>query len=276
MFRTNLPGRSILHITLAFAITAPAFCQTSSSTQPPSPDSGDMRSDVPTTTLPETPQPQQSDVTLKSLPLHLLQDQRSIYTSPAHIRTHDLLWLLPTGAAVGAAFATDLHTMSTVVSKDASFNKNNIDASNVLTGVVLGVPAVLYGLGAAKNDEHARETGLLAGEAVGDGVVFEEVLKLTTWRERPYQGTGRGSFFQRDAATDSSFPSSHSTLVWASAAVLAGENSSTFAKFGIYTLATGVSVTRVLGQQHFPSDVLVGSAAGWLIGHYVYRTRHRH
>ena len=150
MFRTNLPGRSILHITLAFAIAAPAFCQTSSSTQPPSPDSGDMRSDVPTTTLPETPQPQQSDVTLKSLPLHLLQDQRSIYTSPAHIRTHDLLWLLPTGAAVGAAFATDLHTMSTVVSKDASFNKNNIDASNVLTGVVLGVPAVLYGLGAAK------------------------------------------------------------------------------------------------------------------------------
>lgn len=237
-----------------------------------------MRTDAPAP-LPDAPKPQlapDTDVTLRKLPIHLLQDQKAIYTSPAHIRAHDLVWLLPAGAALGAAFATDLHTMSTVVSKDPDFNKNNIDASNVLTAVVLGAPAVLYGLGAAKKDDHARETGLLAGEAVGDGVVFEELLKLTTWRERPYQGTGRGSFFQRDAGVDSSFPSSHSTLVWASAAVLAGENSSTFAKFSIYTLATGVSVTRVLGQQHFPSDVLVGSAAGWLIGHYVYRTRHRH
>jgi membrane-associated phospholipid phosphatase len=43
----------------------------------------------------------------------------------------------------------------------------------------------------------------------------------------------------------------------------------------IYTLATGVSLTRVLGQEHFPSDVLIGSAAGWLIGHYVYRHHHK-
>ena len=62
----------------------------------------------------------------------------------------------------------------------------------------------------------------------------------------------------------------------ASAAVLADAHSSTLVNFGIYTLATGVSVTRVLGQQHFPSDVLVGSAAGWIMGHYIYRTRHRH
>jgi membrane-associated phospholipid phosphatase len=46
-------------------------------------------------------------------------------------------------------------------------------------------------------------------------------------------------------------------------------------EIGIYTLATGVSLTRVLGQQHFPSDVLVGSAFGWMIGHYVYKKHHR-
>jgi membrane-associated phospholipid phosphatase len=27
---------------------------------------------------------------------------------------------------------------------------------------------------------------------------------------------------------------------------------------------------RVLGQEHFPTDVLAGGAAGWLIGHYVF------
>ena len=42
-----------------------------------------------------------------------------------------------------------------------------------------------------------------------------------------------------------------------------------------YGLATGVSVTRVLGQEHFPSDVFVGAACGYLIGRYVVR-HHRH
>jgi len=42
----------------------------------------------------------------------------------------------------------------------------------------------------------------------------------------------------------------------------------------IYSAATGVSLTRVMGQQHFPSDVLVGSAAGWLVGRYVFRKHH--
>ncbi len=46
-------------------------------------------------------------------------------------------------------------------------------------------------------------------------------------------------------------------------------------KAGVYTLASGVSLTRVMGQEHFPTDVLVGSAAGWLIGHYVFRARRR-
>jgi len=31
----------------------------------------------------------------------------------------------------------------------------------------------------------------------------------------------------------------------------------------------------VLGQQHFPGDVLAGAAAGWLVGHYVFRAHHR-
>jgi len=43
---------------------------------------------------------------------------------------------------------------------------------------------------------------------------------------------------------------------------------------GVYTAATGVSLTRVLGQQHFPTDVLLGAAGGWLIGHYVFRAHH--
>ncbi len=42
----------------------------------------------------------------------------------------------------------------------------------------------------------------------------------------------------------------------------------------VYGLASTVSVSRVLSYNHFPSDVLVGSASGWLIGHYVYKAHH--
>jgi hypothetical protein len=45
-------------------------------------------------------------------------------------------------------------------------------------------------------------------------------------------------------------------------------------QIGTYSLASSVSLMRVLGQEHFPTDVLVEGAAGWLIGHYVFE-KHR-
>src|SRR5258707_7718873 len=42
----------------------------------------------------------------------------------------------------------------------------------------------------------------------------------------------------------------------------------------VYGLASAVSASRITGKQHFPSDVLVGSAIGWLEGMYVYRKHH--
>ena len=41
-----------------------------------------------------------------------------------------------------------------------------------------------------------------------------------------------------------------------------------------YGLAAAVSAARVTGKDHFPSDVLVGSALGWFIGQEVYRHHH--
>jgi len=106
-------------------------------------------------------------------------------------------------------------------------------------------------------------------------VVVEQGMKLIFWRERPYQDGGRGRFFQSNAGVDSSFPSSHSVLAWASAAVIAGEYPNPWTQVLVYGGAAGISFTRLMGQQHFPSDVLVGSAVGWLVGHYVYKHRHR-
>lgn len=225
--------------------------------------------------LPNAPVAQASVPTLLGAPRRVLQDQKAILTSPVRLRAHDLLWIAPLAAATGASIALDHRTMSSVVSHDTGFNQANVNASNAMIGGILAAPAALYGLGLYKHDEHAREAGLLGGEAVVDGVVVEQGMKLIFWRERPLKDNSRGLFFQGSAGIDSSFPSSHAVLAWSSAAVLAGEYPSNWKRAGFYTLATGISLTRVLGQEHFPTDVLVGSAAGWLVGHYVFRAHRR-
>jgi hypothetical protein len=208
------------------------------------------------------------------MPKKILKDQAGIWTSPARIRSKDLIWLVPLAAATGVSIATDHHTNSSVVSHDESFNQDNVDVSNGLLGGLIAIPVVIYGTGLLHNDSHERETGILSGEAVVDGLIVQQGLKLIFWRERPAKDNSRGLFFQGSAGFDSSFPSSHSVLAWSSAAVIASEYPSRWAQIGVYSMATGVSLTRVLGQQHFPTDVLIGSAAGWLIGRYVVRHHH--
>lgn len=214
-------------------------------------------------------------VTVRNSPRHVLEDQKAIWTSPAHIRKHDLVWLLPIAAATGVALATDAHTMRQVVSRDPEFNHNNVDAANSALTLLIAVPVVNFAYGEIGNHAHAREAGILGGEDLVDAGILEQGLKLGFWRERPHVDDSNGKFWQGSVGPDSSFPSSHTVFAWSTAAVIAGEYPSLWSQVSVYTLATTVSLTRVLGQEHFPSDVLVGSTVGWLAGHYIYKVRHR-
>lgn len=236
---------------------------------------------VPVAALPNAPVPQarpvesREAVTARNAPMQVIHQQGAIWTSPARIKAHDLIWLAPMAAATGAAIATDHRAMTDEVSHDATFNQDNVNVSDGLIGGFLGAPVALYGWGLMKHDPHAHETGILGSEAIVDGFVVDEAMKLVFWRERPTLDNARGHFFTGNATADSSFPSMHATLAWSSAAVLAGEYPTWWKQAGIYSAASAVSLTRVLGREHFPSDVLVGSTVGWLIGHYVYRHYHR-
>jgi hypothetical protein len=143
--------------------------------------------------LPDAPEAQIA-VTEKGLPLAILKDQIPIRTSPVRIRMHDLIWLLPLGAATGVTLATDTDAMRGV-SRDRSFNKDNVNASNYLLGSEIAVPVGLYGVGLFKGDAHARETSILSGEALADSVVVEEVTKIIFRRERPLYNNAAGDFF---------------------------------------------------------------------------------
>jgi membrane-associated phospholipid phosphatase len=198
-----------------------------------------------------------------------LQDQKAIWTCPAHVHLVDADWLIPLGAATGIMLATDTE-YSKHLSNSPSRIKYSGDISNYGIGALAGVGAGFYFLGYLTHDEHQRETGFLAGEAAIDSLVPTYVIKYAFGRERPLQDNYRGDFFKGGV----SFPSEHSAAAWSIASVIAHEYPGPLTSVLAYGAASAISFSRVSAKQHFPSDVLIGSAIGWLVGAYVYRTHH--
>ena len=211
---------------------------------------------APANALPDAPSAQIA-VTEKRLPLAILKDQIPIWTSPVRIRTHDLIWLLPLGAATGLTLTTDTDAMRDI-SHDRTFNKNSVNASDYLLGCQIAVPVALYSVGLFKGNAHARETGILSGEAVADSAVVEVVTKIIFRRERPLYNNAAGDFFSSNTGSNGSFPSSHSMLAWTLAGVLAGEYPSKWMQAGVYSVASGVRPDARPRARTFPDGCPAG------------------
>src|SRR5580704_1969329 len=200
---------------------------------------------------------------------NLATDQKAIWTSPSHLHWADATWLFPLAGVVTGAFYTD-----TAAARGLSNNpvrlKHYQDFSNYGLGAMVGVGAGAYILGRISHDEHKRETGVLAAEAIADSLAINTALEYSLGREGPQQDNGRGRFFQGGT----SFPSDHAITAWSAASVYAHEYPGALSQILAYGLASAVSISRVTGKEHFPSDVIIGSAAGWLIGREVYKRHH--
>ena len=217
------------------------------------------------------PRPDSSSVSL-GVPLlkNLMSDQKAIWTSPFHLRWADGSWLFPLAAVTGGFFATD-RAVPPALSTDPKKLNRYTSFSSYGVYSLIGAGGGLYVWSKISHDDHQRETGILAGEAAIDSFAVDTTLKYAFGRERPNQGQGLGNFFEHGV----SFPSDHSAVAWSIASVIAHEYPGPLTKVAVYGLATAVSASRVLGKQHFPSDVVVGAAIGWLIGRQVYRAHHR-
>lgn len=202
---------------------------------------------------------------------NVLRDQKAIWRSPFQLKKKDLKWLAPLAVATTALILTDRET-SSWVSRNGSLPK----ASRVVSrgGEIYatgGVIAGFYLIGHATGNERAKETGVLAAEALINTAIVTKVLKLATQRMRPNFDSGRGRFFTHG----NSFPSGHSSSVWAVATVIAYEyHDRPLVRYGAFAVSAAVSLSRYSGRNHFPADILVGSAIGFGIGRFVYLRRH--
>ena len=211
---------------------------------------------------------QESSASLRSLPKNLLVDQKAFWTLPLHLNVKDLNFILPAtfGSAllVGSDTAIEAHLPTSPNTVKMAAN-----ASTAGMAALIGTGGGLFLVGQMTHDEHKRETGLLMGEAAIDAYAASTAIQYITQRERPFTGNGRGQFFDGG----NSFPSNTAAVSWAAAAVLAREYPGILTKIMAYGVAAGVSAGRVIGEKHWTSDAVLGSALGWYMGRQIYQAR---
>lgn len=207
---------------------------------------------------------------------HVAQDEAGIVTSPLHAPARDLLWILPFGAATGVAVHYDTQAM-----QDLGVHPNRENAfekASTWGGLYLpfGASAAAYLAGSARHNDYLTETSVLSAEAMADAGILNEGLKYALDREGPQLDNARGGLWPHGPKgwpNSPSMPSEHAMNIWSFAHVVAGQYNGLATKAIVYGLAGTVSVSRVIARQHFPSDVVVGSTLGWLVGGYVLHHR---
>lgn len=204
------------------------------------------------------------------------EDDKGIFTSPLRMHSKDAYWLAPLGAATGMAFAYDADAARAV-----GVNTNRADIANQISNfgsfyATGAESAGIYFIGLAQKNPKLAETGRLGAEAILDSGTVSLAIKLASNRQRPKHGDGQGHFWANGTSHweyDSSFPSDHAAASMALARVIAGEYPHWYVVLPAYGFAESIGISRILANQHFPSDVLVGQTIGFLAGGYVLNHR---
>jgi len=139
-------------------------------------------------------------------------------------------------------------------------------------------PVLIGGLylgGRFAKDKRLAGTSLTAAKAFIVSAVGAGIIKQLTHRHRPYQddisdhANWDGPFSSIDYT---SFPSGHTTSAFSMATVYAMEYSSTiWVPILSYTLAAGTAVSRLNDNKHWASDVVIGSALGFVTGRFMWK-----
>lgn len=141
---------------------------------------------------------------------------------------------------------------------------------------IMLTPVVFYVTGLAKHNPHAENAGLLAAEAIADTQIVSFVMKhavgrLTPSDIPPHGDLGDTWFKYKGTFTNGGgFPSGHTASAFAVAAVVSGRyHRRRWVPWVAYGTATLLSLTRLPDQAHFPSEIFIGAALGYGIGHFV-------
>jgi hypothetical protein len=196
-----------------------------------------------------------------------LQDQKEIWTAPFHRKNlkWDALFLAGTGTLV-AVDEQVLHALPDTQVSTSSSVSNALIASE---GAALGGLFFIHGLHGG--DSHGKEAGIIGFEALANSFLVYLPLQVVAGRQRPNEGSGEGSFF-KNHSVNTSFPGGHSMFAFTMATVIAHEYPRWWVQLLSYGAASAITGARMTAKDHFPSDLLVGGALGYLIGTHVFHS----
>jgi membrane-associated phospholipid phosphatase len=195
-----------------------------------------------------------------------LLDQKQILVAP--FRKKNLKWDALFLAGAGTLIAYDEQAARAVPKDWENASHLASNAAIVATGATLGT-IFIHGL--KTDNEHAKEMGYIGLEALANTFTIYTATQLIAARERPFEGTGEGSFF-KNHSVNTSFPAGHAMFTFAMASVVAHEYPKPWVKALAYGAAFTVAGARFTGRNHFPSDLMVGSLFGYLISTHIFHS----
>jgi membrane-associated phospholipid phosphatase len=197
-------------------------------------------------------------------------DLGRVLISPIHWKGKDLILFGGTVAATGLIMVVlDEEVKETVLNHETTGEKDfSLLATHLGEGpFLIGLSAVLYGSGEVFGNEGLRRAGLLSLESFGIAAVITTGLKVIAGRHRPSTEHDYYDFhFFSSLNHEHSFPSGHASSAFAVASVIAGVSDSFWVGAASYGLATLVAVSRVANNEHWLSDVFLGSIIGYFVG----------
>jgi hypothetical protein len=208
----------------------------------------------------------------QDIPKNVLHDEVAIFTSPFRINRDNAKWWGVFGGSTAVLIGGVDQRVTNGMPQENNLTKPSLWASRMGASYVLyPLWGTFYLVGKAGDKPRARDTARIGIEALIDADITANILKVATQRPRPEIKGESVAFFQGGDA----FPSGHSIKTWALARVAAREYPHPrIIPILAYGLASTVSISRVGGRRHTPSDALAGSAMGFFIGDYVYRHHH--
>lgn len=222
-------------------------------------------------------------------------DLKQDVTAPFHQTTKE--WLRIGAFAAGTAalsltadepiqrFAIRLHDSSETVSSISNYVTRFGGMYEVYTLAALGTYGFVF------NNKKMQTTTLLATQAYLTGGAMETIVKFISGRQRPgyYDRTNpepepifhgpfnKGGVDINGKKINSSFPSGHTTVVFAAATVFAMEyNKTPWVPIVSYSAASLVGLSRITENKHWTTDVVVGAVLGYLCGRQVVNNYHRY
>jgi membrane-associated phospholipid phosphatase len=203
----------------------------------------------------------------------ILRDAVGFYTAPASFDRTDLDRVLAGTGAVAVTMAMDEplnNLMVTYPPPEAMTGPLHWGEEWGRLRTMQFASLGLYAGGLALGGDGVRVTGRLMGEALLLAGIPAITLQYTLGRSRPYAGKGAFNYTWFEWSNENqSLPSGHATVAFAVSTVLAKRIDRWWVSVPLYASAGLTVLAMGWNNQHWPSDLLIGAALGYLAGSFV-------